>query len=97
LSVLSTLESLENAELQVVVRNHVMIGTDKVIGIAVVPFSLVHQEANLSLGLSPFIPISDRGYALLHYHSLTPNDDFAKEFVDLKMNEPVSEDVSVDK
>jgi len=97
LSVLSTLESLENAELQVAVRNHVMIGTNKVIGIAVVPFSLVHQEANLSLGLSPFIPISDRGYALLNVLSVKTNDEFAKEFVDLKMNQRVSEDVSVDK
>ena len=74
-----------------------MIGTDKIIGMAVVPFSLVHLEANLSLGLSPFIPISDRGYALLNVLSVRTNDEFAKGFVDLKLNQRVTEDVPMEK
>ena len=70
-----------------VARNHTTFGTDKIIGVALVSFSLVHREVNLTLGLNPFIQVSDRGQALLNVLSVRTNDDFAKEFVELKMNQ----------
>ena len=91
---LSSLPSLDNTELQVVARNHTTFGTDKIIGVALVSFSLVHREGNLTLGLSPSIPVSDRGQALLNVLSVRTNDDFAKEFVELKMNQQIVEDLT---
>ena len=70
-----------------VARNYTTFGTDKIIGVGLVSFSLVHREVNFVLGLNSCIQVSDRGQALLNVLSVRTNDDFAKEFVELKMNQ----------
>ena len=57
-----------------------------VIGVAVVPFTTVLTEANLTLGLNPSISATDRGQALLNILSVRTDDEFAKNFVALKMH-----------
>ena len=84
-SILNTWE--ERCQLQVTAKHHskaFSLGSDKVIGVAVVPLSTVVKEANVTLGLSPNLHSSDQGQALLNVLSVRTNDEHAKEFVVLK-------------
>jgi hypothetical protein len=84
-SILNTWE--EKCELQVTAKHHVStfgLGSDKVIGVAVIPLSTVVKEANITLGLSHSLPCTDQGQALLNVLSVRYNDEHAQEFVTLK-------------
>ena len=84
-SILNTWE--EKCELQVAAKHHGStfgLGSDKVIGVAVIPLSTVVKEANVTLGFSHSLPCSDQGQALLNVLSVRSNDEHAKEFVALK-------------
>lgn len=84
-SILNTWE--EKCELQVAAKHHAStfgLGSDKVIGLAVIPLVTVVKEASVTLGLSPSLPCSDQGQALLNVLSVRNNDEHAKEFVTLK-------------
>ena len=77
----------ENCELQVTAKHHVStfgLGSDKVIGLAVIPLATVVREANITLGLSHSLPCSEQGQALLNVLSVRNNDEHAKDFVALK-------------
>lgn len=85
----------EKCELQVAAKHHGStfgLGSDKVIGLAVIPLVTVVKEANVTLGLSPFLPCSDQGQALLNVLSVRNNDEHAKEFVTLKRQKRDSKD-----
>ena len=87
-SILNTWE--EWCELQVTAKHHGStfgLGSDKVIGVAVVPLATVVKEASVTLGLSPCLPCSDQGQALLNVLSVHTNDEHAKEFVALKQQQ----------
>lgn len=62
-------------------------GKDRVIGLAIVPFSSIKEQASLTLGLAPNSPISDRGRAILNVLTVRGDDNFAKEFVTLKTSQ----------
>ena len=59
-------------------------GKDRVIGVAIIPFSSVTQDANLTMGLSPSIPLSMHCQAILNVLSVRTYDEVAKDFVALK-------------
>ena len=61
------------------------LGPDKILGVAVVPLATAIQEANLTIGLNTSIPRTERGNALITVLSARTNDEFAKEFVNLKV------------
>ena len=65
-------------------KNRSRLGSDKVIGVAVVLLSTVLKEASVTISLGPGLKSSERGQALLNVLSVRTNDDFAKEFVALK-------------
>ena len=95
-SILNTWE--EKCELQVAAKHHVStfgLGSDKVIGLAVVPLATVVKEANVTLGLSYSLPYTDQGQALLNVLSVRYNDEHAKEFVSLKRQKRDSRSVEV--
>ena len=95
-SILSTWE--ENCELQVAVKHHVSafgLGSDKVVGVAVISLSVFIKEANITLGLSHSLPYTDHGQALLNVLSVRYNDDHAKEFVSLKRQKRESKDLDI--
>ena len=71
------------------------LGSDKVIGLAVVPLATVVKEANVTLGLSYSLPYTDQGQALLNVLSVRYNDEHAKEFVSLKRQKRDSRSVEV--
>ena len=92
-SILNTWE--EKCELQVAAKHHGStfgLGSDRVIGLAVIPLSTVVKEANVTLGLSPSLSCSDQGQALLNVLSVRSNDEHAKEFVALKKERRDSKD-----
>ena len=92
-SILNTWE--EKCELQVAAKHHVStfgLGSDKVIGVAVIPLATVVKEANITLGLSHSLPCTDQGQALLNVLSVRYNDEHAKEFVSLKRQKRESKD-----
>ena len=80
----SSLQNWDFAEIQVVAKHKSVFGKDRVIGIAVVPFSSVTQDANLTLGLSASIPLSMHCQAILNVLSVRTYDEAAKDFVALK-------------
>lgn len=85
----------EKCELQVAAKHHGStfgLGSDKVIGLAVIPLVTVVKEASVTLGLSPLLPCSDQGQALLNVLSVRNNDEHAKEFVTLKRQKRDSKD-----
>lgn len=69
------------------------LGSDKVIGLAVIPLATVVKEANITLGLSYCLPYTDQGQALLNVLSVRYNDEHAKEFVSLKRQKRDSKSV----
>lgn len=69
------------------------LGSDKVIGLAVIPLETVVKEANITLGLSHSLPYTDQGQALLNVLSVRQNDEHAKEFVLLKRQKRDSKSV----
>lgn len=92
-SILDTWE--EKCELQVAAKHHAStfgLGSDKVIGLAVVPLATVVKEANVTLALSHTLPCSDQGQALLNVLSVRNNDEHAKDFVVLKRQKRDSKD-----
>ena len=80
----STLQNWEFAEIQLVAKHKAVFGKDRVIGVAVIPFSSVTQDANLSVGLSPSTPLSMHCQAILNVLSVRTYDEAAKDFVALK-------------
>lgn len=64
--------------------NRLRLGSDKVIGVAVVLLATVLKEASVTVSLGPGIRSSERGQALLYLLSVRTNDDNAKEFVAFK-------------
>ncbi len=62
-------------------------GKDRVIGLAIVPFSSIKDQASLTLGLAPSSEISDKGRAILNVLTVRSDDNFAKEFVALKTSQ----------
>lgn len=63
-------------------------GKDKVIGIAVVPCSSLNDQDNHTLSLGSSSVFTDMGQAILNVLSArTFLDEFAKEFVALKMSQ----------
>ena len=77
----------ENSELLVMAKQKSTFGKDRVIGLAIVPFSSIREQASLTLGLAPSSYISDRGRAILNVLKVRGDDNFAKEFVALKMSQ----------
>lgn len=81
---ISTLQNWEYAEIQLVAKHKSVFGKDRVIGVAIIPFSSVTQDANLTMGLSPSIPLSMHCQAILNVLSVRTYDEVAKDFVALK-------------
>ena len=79
--VYSTLQNWEYAEIQVVAKHKSVFGKDRVIGVAIIPFSSVTQDANLTVGLSPSIPLTVHCQAILNVLSVRTYDEAAKDFV----------------
>ena len=61
-----------------------VLGKDRTVGVAVIPFSSVTRQANLVLSLSPSIPLSMHCQAILNVLSVRTYDEAAKDFVALK-------------
>ena len=90
---LSTLASnWENSELLVLAKHKARFGKDGVIGMAIVPFSSIKEQASLTLGLAASSSLSDRGRAILNVLTVRSDDNFAKEFVTLKTSQRSSGD-----
>ena len=75
----------EKSELMVMAKHKTTFGKDHIIGLAIIPFSSIKEQASLTLGLAPSCPLSDRGRAILNVLMVRSDDNFAKEFVTLKM------------
>ena len=67
-----------------VAKQKSVFGKDRVIGIAVVPFSSVTEDANQAVNLSPSIPLTMHCQAILNVLSVRTYDEAAKDFVALK-------------
>ena len=68
-----------------VAKHKSVFGKDRVIGIAVIPFSSVTEDANQVVSLSPSIPLTMHCQAILNVLSVrTTYDEAAKDFVALK-------------
>ena len=74
----------EYAELQLIAKHKSLCGKDRVIGIAVLPLLSIKQEPNITVELSPCVPLSKNCQAILNVLSLRDYDEVAKEFVALK-------------
>lgn len=85
ISTLST--NWENSELLVMAKHKTTFGKDRVIGLAIVPFFSIKEQGSLTLGLAPRSSVSDRGRAILNVLMVRSDDNFAKEFVTLKMSQ----------
>lgn len=84
----STLTNWEASELLVLAKHRSTFGKDKVIGIAVVPCSSLNDQDNHTLSLGSSSVFTDMGQAILNVLSArTFLDEFAKEFVALKMSQ----------
>lgn len=78
-------EDNEITELQVAVKNHVMFGGDKLLGIAIVKFSnLIEGEHEMEVKLFNMLKFSKKHRAILSVLAKRTHDEMAKEFVSLK-------------
>jgi len=68
----------------VLAKHKAHFGKDRIIGLAIVPFSSIKEQASLTLGLAASSSLSDRGRAILNVLTVRSDDNFAKEFVALK-------------
>jgi len=72
-------------ELQIMVKNHVVFGGDKLLGVAVVKFStLLEGEHELEIKLFNMLKFSKKNWAILSVLAKRNHDEMAKEFVLLK-------------
>jgi len=78
-------------ELQVMVKNHVVFGGDKLLGVAIVKFStLLEGEHELEVKLFNMIKFSKKNWAILSVLAKRSHDEMAKEFVSLKSQTHIS-------
>ena len=83
-SISSVLPPTDLCELQVTVRNKTVFGSDKVVGVSVIPLGRALRASNYTLDLGYSIPLTKMGRALLTVLSQRPNDETAKDFFALK-------------
>ena len=67
-----------------VAKHKAVFGKDRIVGVAIIPFSSITQDANLTVVLSPSIPLSVHCQAILNVLSVRTYDEAAKDFVVLK-------------
>lgn len=78
-------ENNDFTELQIAVKNHVMFGGDKLLGIAIVKFSsLIQGENEMEVKLFNTLKFSKKNWAILSVLAKRTHDEMAKEFVSLK-------------
>ena len=68
-------------------KHHATFGKDKVVGVAIECCSLLNDQINLNLSLGASCDVTDMGQAILNILSSRTYDEFAKEFVTLKMSQ----------
>ena len=71
-------------ELQVTVRNKTVFGTDRIIGVSVIPLGRALRSSIYTLDLGDSLSLTKMGRALLTVLSQRQNDETAKEFFALK-------------
>ena len=72
-------------ELQIAVKNHVVFGGDKLLGITVIKFSsLLEGEHEMEVKLFNTLKFSKKNRAILNVLAKRTHDEMAKEFVSLK-------------
>lgn len=72
-------------ELQIAVKNHVVFGGDKLLGIAVVKLSsLLEGEREMEVKLFSTLKYGKKNRAILSVLAKRTHDEMAKEFVSLK-------------
>lgn len=77
-------EDNDITELQIAVKNHVVFGGDKLLGIAVVKFSNLIGEHEMEVKLFNTLKFSKKHRAILNVLTKRSHDEMAKEFVSLK-------------
>ena len=77
-------EDNDITELQIAVKNHVVFGGDKLLGISIVKFSNLIGEQEMEVKLFNTLKFSKKHRAILNVLTKRSHDEMAKEFVSLK-------------
>ena len=78
-------ENNDCTELQIAVKNHVVFGGDKLLGIAIVKLSnLLEGEHEMEVKLFNTLKYGKKNRAILSVLAKRTHDEMAKEFVSLK-------------
>ena len=88
----SVLPPSDLCELQVTVRNKTVFGSDRIIGVSVIPLGRVLHASSYTLDLGASLPLTKMGKALLCALTQRKSDETAKEFVALKTQRRAEED-----
>lgn len=73
-------------------RNKTVFGSDRIIGVSVIPLGRILQANNYTLDLGVSVPLSKMGKALLAVLMQRQNDETAREFVALKTQRRAEEE-----